>query len=392
MTNFLLPNVNNEIYEKIKYSEPKELQENPVFISNSLSFYLSNIKERITDNEILWDIFKKYTNPYEYIHTPVPMIIPYQDFNERYIKHSIAKYRPISRSYFKMIEMIKIFKLIPEDTSNEINTFHLAEGPGGFIEALATLRLNIKDKYIGMTLQNTSKDMNIPAWKKSKGFLNKYKNVILENGIDGTGNILVLDNLLYCKEKYGSKMDIITGDGGFDFSTDFNYQEIFISKLLFAQVAFAITMQKEGGCFILKIFDSFMKHTLDIQYILSSFYENVHIIKPQTSRYANSEKYLICKNFRYKDNHFFPFIERCFIEMMKTDKEVPCRFLDMEIPFYFIQKIEEFNAIFGQKQIQNIHYTLSLIDNKYKQDKIDSLIQTNMQKSIDWCIRFDVPC
>ena len=102
--------------------------------------------------------------------------------------------------------------------------------------------------------------------------MNKYKNIILENGADGTGNLLNLENLKYCREKYSSSMDLITGDGGFDFSMDFNYQEIFISKLLFAQVAFAVTMQKQGGSFVLKIFDCFMEHSVDLMY--GQKYEN----------------------------------------------------------------------------------------------------------------------
>ena len=34
---------------------------------------------------------------------------------------------------------------------------------------------------------------------------------------------------------------------------------------------------------------------------LSSLYKKVYIIKPYTSRYANSEKYLVCKDFIYND-------------------------------------------------------------------------------------------
>ena len=88
--------------------------------------------------------------------------------------------------------------------------------------------------------------------EKTKNFLNQNKNVVIENGQDGTGNILSIDNFRIVK-KYGSSMDLITGDGGFDFSSDFNNQESHISNLLFAQMAFALVMQKQGGCFILKI-------------------------------------------------------------------------------------------------------------------------------------------
>jgi len=56
-----------------------------------------------------------------------------------------------------------------------------------------------------------------------------------------------------------------------------------------------------------------------------------------------------------------------------------------------MKKLEEYNAIFGQKQIQNIHYTLSMIENKTKYDKIETLIKTNIQKSTDWCIKYNVP-
>ena len=111
-------------------------------------------------------------------------------------------------------------------------------------------------------------------------------------------------------------MDLITADGGFDFSMDFNKQEEYITKLLFGQVCYALCIQKPGGSFILKIFDCFMEHTIDILYILSSFYEKVYITKPHTSRYANSEKYIVCKNFLFNSIYdFYPIIKK-FLNLM----------------------------------------------------------------------------
>ena len=49
-------------------------------------------------------------------------------------------------------------------------------------------------------------------------------------------------------------MEIITADGGFDFSIDFNKQETLSIKLIFCQICYAIALQKSGGTFILKIF------------------------------------------------------------------------------------------------------------------------------------------
>jgi 23S rRNA U2552 (ribose-2'-O)-methylase RlmE/FtsJ len=320
MTYFLLPKTYLKTYEQIQYSV-LDPEESPIFISGTFSQYLSAIKEKITSREKSWDIYKKYTNPYEYIHTPVPMK-----------KKSISKIKPISRSYFKMIEMLSLFNILEKYKNTNLKSFHLAEGPGGFIEAIATLRNNPEDSYYGMTLYDPTPNSNVPTWKKSADFLGRFPNVILETGQDNTGNILILENLRYCKDKYGSSMDIITGDGGFDFSMDFNYQEIAISKLLYGQLAFAVTMQKKGGSFILKLFDSFMKHTLDILYLLSSFYEKVYIVKPKTSRYANSEKYIVCQGFLFDSNErFYPFIENGFINMINIQEILPCRFLNISL-------------------------------------------------------------
>ena len=376
MAFFLLPRSNNILYKNIEYTTTEGI---PIsVISQSLCYYLYNIKEKITSREKQWDIYKKYTNPYEYIHTVVPLK-----------KKPVSKYKPLSRSYFKMIEIMNTFHI---NYTEPITSFHLAEGPGGFIEALVKLRNSKEDTYIGMTLLDENRKFaNIPAWKKSEQFFKTYSNVKLENGKDGTGDILSLENFKYVTKKYNSTVDFITADGGFDFSIDFNQQESFIGKLLFAQVAYALCIQKYKGKFILKIFDCFMQHTIDILYILSSFYEKVYIMKPQTSRYANSEKYIVCIGFLY-DNHdmFYNYLMNSFEKMLDTEKNT-LRFLNIDVSYLFIKKMEEYNAIFGQKQIQNIHYTLSLMETKTKLDKIEMLVKTNIQKSTDWCIKYNIP-
>lgn len=400
---FLLPKTNLYTYKNINYSCGENVPQ-PV-ISNSLSHYLMDIKEKIKVYENEWDVYKKYLNPYEYINTNIPGK-----------KKCVAKYKPLSRSYFKMIEILNHFSFFqkPNQLSNSyldtlldldikninangntpdnipIRSFHLAEGPGGFIEALVYSRNNQNDVYIGMTINSTNNDTDIPGWKKSKNFLKNNPNVFIEEGSDKTGDILKLENFAYCKNKYGSSMDLITADGGFDFSIDFNNQEINVVKLLFAQISFALCMQKKNGSFVLKIFDVFMEHTIDLLYLLSSFYEKVYITKPQTSRYANSEKYIICKKFIYNSNSdFYPYLYNAFYNMTLDEKYVH-RFLNCRINIFFITKLEEYNSIFGQQQAENIYNTISLIETKNKADKIDMLIKQNVQKCINWCIKNNV--
>lgn len=390
MIHFLVPRNSPTLYESIECSISDDENSIPEpLISSSLSFYLSDIKQQIMRYQDDWDTYKRYTNPYEYIHTVVP-----------HKRKAIAKDKPLSRSYFKMIELTHFFRLLDRDTKtsasihvNEpISSFHLAEGPGGFIEALVHLRSNKKDRYIGMTILDDSTDSNIPAWKKSQHFLRENPNVSVEVGEDKTGDILSVVNLDYCVSKYGSSMDIITGDGGFDFSVDFNQQESQISRLLFAQITYALCMQKRGGSFILKVFDCFTRPSLDIIAILSSFYEKVFMTKPQTSRYANSEKYIVCKGFLHSDSSaFYPILRNTFVDMMKDPRRLVLHFVKVPNSLYFCTRIEEFNAIFGQQQIENIHYTISLVDNKYNQEKIEQLIKVNSQRSINWCMKHNIP-
>ncbi len=371
MNYFMLPQLYNEDCENninIIYNGPEQSS-----INLSLNIYLNDIKKQIDILEKTgeWNIFKKYTNPYEYIHTTIPEF-----------KRSICTFRPISRSYFKLIEIIQSHNL--NDTHEPISSFHLAEGPGGFIEALCNLRSNLADTYYGMTLINNSPD--VPGWKKSDAILKSFPNIIIEKGADGTGDLFNIENLNYCKNKYGNKMHLITADGGFDFSIDFNKQEEIGLNLIYAQICYAIIMQKIGGHFILKVFDCFTKPTTDLLYLLNTLYHKVYIMKPETSRYANSEKYIVCKYFKHHVTNIMlkQLLDNYHFIRTKTITNI----LTKTKPSYFMNKLIEYNSIFGQQQVEHISSTLTLINNKADYEKLESLKKYNIYKCIKWCKRY----
>lgn len=459
---FLLPQVDIQICENGHYV-PLDLNithtndEQKVYVSSSIYAHLCDIKHQIEKYQDTWDNIKKFTNPYEYIHS-----------NISGNKTNISKLRPLSRSFYKMIEIMKNTNLLSQydetyatkpDSKMGIKTFHLAEGPGGFIEALAYLRglgyqqhsynenneknvgcvnntnenttspihilkrntefhdeymkeqeyLKVSrrifdsqkdvtgqanthvtygnDRYYGMTLVND--DPICPGWKKTRTFLESHPNVMIENGADKTGNLISLENFIYCAEKYKNTMDIVTADGGFDFSLDFNQQENMATQLIFCEVFYALVMQKQGGSFILKIFDVFHKTTVDILYILSYYYNNVSIMKPYTSRVANSEKYIICQGFKVGDSQslirqftrIFPFLL----------DGVLSSFLSISHDLYYLNRIEEMNAMVSFQQIENITSTLSIITNHRNAEKLEQYKRTNVNKCIAWCEKYDIP-
>uniref|UniRef100_A0A6C0II33 Ribosomal RNA methyltransferase FtsJ domain-containing protein n=1 Tax=viral metagenome TaxID=1070528 RepID=A0A6C0II33_9ZZZZ len=357
-----------------------------VIINKTLHKYLNTLKAQIDECEMSWDKYKKYTNPYEFIHTTVP--------NSR---QSICAYKPLSRSFFKMIEMSNMLNILADLPADKCKTFHLAEGPGGFIEAMVFLRKNPADYYYGMTLLEEH-NQNVPGWRKSKNFLEENPNVIIEKGLDGKGDLMNARNLIHCFKNYKGQFDLITGDGGFDFSVHYHSQEMVSAALIICQVSFAIALQKIGGSFIIKMFDTFSKISLDIIFLLSNIYETVHFVKPHTSRYANSEKYIICKKFKLDEKARHDLINSLFkiIAHMQHDTQsepdqhtvkqphIINSLFQFNLPYYFINKIEEYNAIFGQQQVENIGTTLNLIDNS-KYDKLEVIKKYNIQKCITWC-------
>jgi 23S rRNA U2552 (ribose-2'-O)-methylase RlmE/FtsJ len=483
---FLLPQIDIILGPANNYA-PLELSilqssENKVYLSSSIYAHLCDIKQQIEKYQDTWDNIKKFTNPYEYIHS-----------NITGNKTNISKLRPLSRSFYKMIEIMKNNSILSQyhdtisqkpDNKMGITTFHLAEGPGGFIEAISYLRgleyqhhvtesnasitaattneisdsttvtlpssppiqilkrntefhdeymkeqeyLKVSrrifesqketartggptpaavygnDRYYGMTLVND--DPICPGWKKTRTFLESHPNVIIENGADKTGNLISLENYLYCSDKYKNKMDIVTADGGFDFSVDFNQQESMATQLILCEVFYALSMQKQGGSFILKIFDVFHKSTVDILYILSYYYKHVSIMKPYTSRIANSEKYVICQGFKISDStqiiqqfaSIFPsllqFTEDCDCKSDKTDcvgKQVLSSLLPFEHDLYFLNRIEEMNAMVSFQQIENITSTLSIITNHRNAEKLEQYKRANVNKCIAWCEKYEIP-
>ena len=456
------------------------------YISASIYSHLCDMKQQIEQFQEEWDNIKKFTNPYEFIHTNITVS-----------KTNISKLRPLSRSFYKMIEIVTGINLLDKysdtvktevDYHSGIRTFHLAEGPGGFIEAISYLRgleyerikkqpqvplqpmatplqstasvqilkrntefhdefmkeieynkiskkifegmkpemavtastLNTKqqqqqqshnnnnsnheiygnDRYYGMTLINS--DPICPGWKKTKTFLDNNPNVIIEAGEDKTGNLLSLANFQRCASLYKNKMDIITADGGFDFSLDFNNQENIATRLILAEVFFALAMQKKGGSFILKIFDIFHKPTVDILYLLSYYYSDVSVIKPYTSRIANSEKYVICQGFKLDDSSILidqicRVFTSCLHEMVGTDATTTAApvqiasLLERRHDLYYLNKIEEMNAILSFQQIENISSTLSIITSYKNAEKIEQYKKQNIQKCINWCERYNIP-
>jgi len=380
--NFVLPTSNyknlDQGFRPAYAATPSE----SITLSPSLHHYLNLLKDLIDPRgEENWDKAKKSTNPYEYVHSPVSHNQP-----------PVCALKPLSRSFYKMIELSYV--LYPTGLSGSgapMKTFHLAEGPGGFIEAVAFLRKNPADLYYGMTLLEPH-NHNVPGWHKSKQFLEQHPNVFIESGSDGSGDLTHAENLQHCYQKYGGTMDLVTADGGFDYSPNYTSQEPVSTHLIFSQIAFALALQKKKGHFILKVFDTFTQITLDLLFLLTNLYEQVQVVKPQSSRAANSEKYVVCKHFKLEADQAGPLVKEMHAIMETLS---PTCFLQtlwaFPLPYMFLSQMEQGNALMGQGQVDNILLTLALLDG-HAYDKHELSKTQNVLRSVNFCQNYKLPC
>jgi FtsJ-like methyltransferase len=329
-----------------------------------------------------WDRYKKLTNDYELVFT-VTQGCP-----------SIALYNPISRSYFKLWEVLNDFPhLLPNNgpEGSPIRAAFLADAPGGFVEAFLNFRkpnkpIDTKDQLFAISMKPTNKI--IPDWKFNTATCLQH-NLKLCYGKNGTGNLYDVGVINDFVEEVGqNKCDFITADGGFDFSSDFNNQEDMSTHLILSEIYTAINAQKIGGCFILKIFDIHSKTTMKYIYLLKTFYDDVYVTKPLSSRPANSEKYLICSNF--KGVH----TELCYkyLDGLRVDLDCyrPSRLLSyVDLPCEFVADIVAYNKNYILNQIIHISKTLSWIDN-VNPNHIQCIIKEQIRKAIKWCFKYHI--
>jgi 23S rRNA U2552 (ribose-2'-O)-methylase RlmE/FtsJ len=366
---------------------------------------LNEYKNKITPyfNNKLWDLLKKFTNPYEFIYSPNT---PIDIGEDKRIYNSVVNIKPISRSYFKLWEILydmnnKISKIFDKDKN--IYSAHIAEGPGGFIECFADYtnqKYNYNKKLYGITL--LSKNNKIPKWRFKKDYLIE-NNINLNYYKENDGNLYNINNIDYFINKIGcNKCNFCTADGGFDFSSNYNTQENDFILFLICEIYLILNLLKNEGNCVIKIYDTFNYNSIKILDILNKLFKNIYFIKPYTSRPANSEKYLFCYSFLLNNNEIF--INNCLNNLRKIIILKDFKLLKKNVSDKLLSSISNYNIIYMKKQIEIINDTLNFIEkynnlkisnnknsnNKNLIDLLDNKYKTNLIKIEEWCKNYEM--
>ena len=338
-------------------------------------------KEKISPLEETkrWELIKKMVNPYELVFT----------HEDPHFHPSISVLKPLSRSYFKLIEMLDVlqfFTLLPKQLQ-KIRTAHVAEGPGGFIQAI----IHLAERYhksvqqaTAMTLRPT--DQYVPGWKRASSFLHHHREVKLHYGADGTGNVYVLENQDSFVRNTSPGAHIFTADGGFDFSIDYNEQERRAFHLIVCSATVGLRSLAENGCFVLKIFDIFSESTKILMLIISRCFKEWMFYKPALSRPCNSERYFLGRGFK----GLYP---GCLNMLHMIQRECLRESYPIHIESFATKEeldyLEEHSHSRTEQQLMALKraefYT------KYPGEWYKNQLQIDFQTSLRWCYKFRIP-
>ena len=316
--------------EKIKH-QIKDLQENKVEDENFNFFY---------KNEFNVETFYKIINPYEFVHFKVPNS-----------KFSVSKIKAESHFFYILMELINSFNILDSYLNVNIVSLHCGSHNDSTIECMNIFRENNNDVNYAM-------DNNINL---------EFNNIEYMNLIDFL--YFEIDSLLENEtNKYIIK---------------------FIS--FFCHI---LNYQKQNGMCIIKINSIVHKPILDIIYLLTSFYEKNYIIKPVVSNIFSNERFIVCKNFNCSNkdeyNDLLKHMKILLFELKDETKNI-ISLLGSDLPYYFLNKIEESNIIIGQNQLEHYDSLVNIFKNKNRDDKLETLKRNNIQKCILWCEKNKIP-
>jgi hypothetical protein len=345
MSYYILPKINNQIV--INPSKTSEELFKP-YISYSLLKYITTIQCHINNNILDLDDLSfnnyneliKYINPCEYIFSKIPGS-----------KYSVSKLKPTSNLFYDFLEVFSALNVFDIYANSSIHSLHISNSISDTIECFEMIRENYEDKIISYN------NFNEETINEINNFQEKF------------------DFLLFEEE----------------FTNLNNYFE-FLAKCMLTILK---CQMKKGSC-IIKIDNTCYKPVIDIIYILSSLYDKVYILKPNSSNITTFEKYIVCKNYQCKTDfcRVNYYTLQTLIKNTNTDNSnnIINSFLDYDTPYYFLSKIDDINVIIGHQQIESLDLISNILKNKNREDRIETFRKTNIIKSIAWCEKYKIPC
>ena len=216
----------------------------------------------------------------------------------------------VSNAWLKCYEMLsdKSLELCNPSAGERFVYFDNAAFPGSFI--LATWHyfhtIITSKQYTGNKLPRLDWYASSLFIQGDKKYLddsyNLWRNYPERWLMDDTnnGDVTVVKNIINMAKKMEAKgkCHLYTSDIGLT-TDNYNDQATAHVPLNIGQILCALLTLRKDGSMITKQYTLFDPINICLVWMLTTFFEEVYIIKPVTSRQANSEIYLVGKKFKY---------------------------------------------------------------------------------------------
>lgn len=271
-----------------------------------------------------------------------------------------------TQAWAKFYEIQGTFNLLSETAlqNGELNSVHLCEAPGAFISALnhflQTRKLYCDWTWVANTL-NPYHEANGRSCTIADDRLIAPTLPWWFFGSDNTGDIMLQKHLLELQVFVSNmrSVDLVTADGSFDCQDDPGEQESLVAPLQYCETVCALLLLAPGGSFVLKMFTLFEHSSICLLYLLVCCFRLVHIFKPATSKSGNSEVYVVCLDFKSKDD-VRPLLSKLIRNYGPDMVSKAALFPKICIPSSFLRQHEEICVFFHVLQINTIQENLQL--------------------------------
>jgi hypothetical protein len=301
---------------------------------------------------------------------------------------------------------VKTHPIQKEDNGRKLFSFHFAEAPGNFMLAinhyLRTNYQNIEWEWLANSYRDlyshssdgSDEGRNTHYLPDQYGLIAHYPDRWMF-GADGDGDITSPANIRSfvqdVDKRFGGTLHFMTSDVKYvPQEVNFDEEEKINLPVHLGHLLCALLPLSKGGIMILKEFTLFEGPSVALVYLMTSCFDQLLIIKPETSRPGNSEIYIV--GIGYKKNLSSLQIEKLlnimnYIRFLNTEAGSPSIFRKEDIPADFVSRLTEIEAKLVKSQIQNLERNLELFKTyygkPYKQIQSD-LQELRMKKAQEW--------
>lgn len=315
----------------------------------------------------------------------------------------------VTNAWLKMFELMTVVSpvldKVAKSSNKQFNSFHFAEAPGNFMLAINHYIHTTYPSIEWSWLANSYRDLyvkndEVPYFTDQYGLMAKYPQRWIY-GADGDGDITSPANIRsfaqVVHEKFGGVVQLMTSDVKY-VPPVINYddEENINLPVHLGHMLCAIVTLSKGGTMILKQFTLFEAPSIALLFLMSQCFKQLMIIKPETSRPANSEVYIVGRE--YKKNLTPVQLDRLidvmqYIRFLNTFAGSPCLFKQDAIPQGFVDLIIAAETKLVQSQLEHLVRNMELFK-KYEHEPLQKAradMSVMRKKQADaWIKRTDI--